>query len=424
MRIGIVHYSAPPVIGGVEFIVGAHARLFADAGHEVVVIAGEGEAFDERVQLRKVRELGSLRRATVMRLVRTGGIGRLARAAEGKLREALADCDVCICHNVLTMHFNPAAANAIAKLARSGEAKVIAWVHDATRLAGDYARLSFKGRVWDYLREAIPNVKYVAISRARRKGIAGLFGIAEREIAVVPDGVSLTRFLGITPQADRIVREEGLDDCDVVALTPTRIVRRKNLEAGVELVGELKKAGRSVRWLVTGVADRHVAATARYFEELRRMVEERGLEREVRFLGAGGERLGLSTLRSLYWLCDLVLLTSREEGFGIPVLEAGLSGRLVVVSDIPAFRELAREDTIYLGTRADPAVAGREILEHLAGDKPTRLRKRVLRRYTWRNIFKRKLEPLVVRAAGGEKREAKKGLPRRREDTKGAPSSL
>ncbi len=45
MRIALLHYSVPPVIGGVESVLAHHARLMADAGHDVQVIAARGEEF-------------------------------------------------------------------------------------------------------------------------------------------------------------------------------------------------------------------------------------------------------------------------------------------------------------------------------------------------------------------------------------------
>jgi len=48
-----------------------------------------------------------------------------------------------------------------------------------------------------------------------------------------------------------------------------------------------------------------------------------------------------SELAALYAGARVVLVPSREEGFGLPVLEAFLSGAPVVASDIPALREVS-----------------------------------------------------------------------------------
>jgi glycosyltransferase involved in cell wall biosynthesis len=57
----------------------------------------------------------------------------------------------------------------------------------------------------------------------------------------------------------------------------------------------------------------------------------------VRFLGGVDD----GALAWLYAHCRLFVFPSLDEGFGLPVVEAALSGAPMVLSDIPAFRELA-----------------------------------------------------------------------------------
>jgi hypothetical protein len=51
MKIALLHYSAPPIVGGVESVLGQHARLMADAGHAVRVVAARGGLPDPRLRL-------------------------------------------------------------------------------------------------------------------------------------------------------------------------------------------------------------------------------------------------------------------------------------------------------------------------------------------------------------------------------------
>ena len=49
MHISLLHYAAPPVVGGVESVLARQADVLAAAGHEVVVITGRGQAWNPEV---------------------------------------------------------------------------------------------------------------------------------------------------------------------------------------------------------------------------------------------------------------------------------------------------------------------------------------------------------------------------------------
>jgi mannosylglucosylglycerate synthase len=43
-RLALLHYTAPPVTGGVEWVMAAQARKLREAGYDVRLIAGRGDA--------------------------------------------------------------------------------------------------------------------------------------------------------------------------------------------------------------------------------------------------------------------------------------------------------------------------------------------------------------------------------------------
>src|SRR5687767_13641364 len=115
MRIALVHYTCLPITGGVEIIVGAHARLLAEAGHEVRVLCRRGGEDDDRV----------------IRLTEPEPIE--------ELRAALAGCDVVIAHNVMTMPFDLPLTTALWTLAEElAETRFLAWLHDLAACNHDY----------------------------------------------------------------------------------------------------------------------------------------------------------------------------------------------------------------------------------------------------------------------------------------------
>ena len=59
-------------------------------------------------------------------------------------------------------------------------------------------------------------------------------------------------------------------------------------------------------------------------------------------------------IADFYRLADALLFPSLEEGFGIPILEAGLAGLPVFCADIPPLRELGEGGAVFFSPKADP----------------------------------------------------------------------
>ena len=59
LHIGILHYSCPPVVGGVEEMLYQHALILHWMGQSVCVLAGMGEVFTDAFPVRIESILGS-----------------------------------------------------------------------------------------------------------------------------------------------------------------------------------------------------------------------------------------------------------------------------------------------------------------------------------------------------------------------------
>jgi hypothetical protein len=123
-RVAILHYSAPPIIGGVESTIGAHAKLFAAHDYPIRIMAGRGASDDSRVEFVRIPEMDS--RAPAVEAVNreldagrvTPAFSALADRLTRALEDVLADVDVCIAHNAATLHKNLALTTALEQLAR------------------------------------------------------------------------------------------------------------------------------------------------------------------------------------------------------------------------------------------------------------------------------------------------------------------
>ncbi|MCB0002979.1 MAG: hypothetical protein KDH86_10560, partial [Anaerolineae bacterium] len=138
-RIAILHYSAPPVVGGVEAVMLAHARTFVEAGMDVTIVAGRGEqqALPAGAHLAVVPEIDSRDPAIheASALLASGKVPTNFAELSGRLVAALhlllEPMDAVIVHNVFTKQFNLPLTAALDQLLDAGVIRhCIAWCHD------------------------------------------------------------------------------------------------------------------------------------------------------------------------------------------------------------------------------------------------------------------------------------------------------
>jgi glycosyltransferase involved in cell wall biosynthesis len=409
-RTALLHYSAPPVVGGVEAVIAAQARTFSQFGYPVGVITGRGEAGalpgggfsllpEMDSQHPRVLEISTaLEQGQVPE-----GFARLVKELAASLSEALAGCQNVIVHNVFTKHFNLPLTAALYALLETGPARRwIAWCHDATWTSPSSRPKVRAGYPWDLLRTFRPEVTYVAVSRQRQEELAGLYGCDPGRIQVVYNGVDPELLLGLSPEGQALAGRLELLESDLVLLMPVRVTQAKNIELALQVVAALKRRGKRPRLVLTGPPDPHDAASMAYFEELLALRRELGLAHEMRFVFEAGPHPGQSyridqpVVAELYRLSDLLFMPSRREGFGMPVLEAALVGLPVISTSIPASVEIGDGDLTLVGVSDDPEAVAEQILRLLEGDPAYRLRVKVRQRYTWEAIFRGDIEPLLA----------------------------
>lgn len=408
-RVAILHFAGPPTIGGVEATMAAHALVMNRRGVSVRIIAGSAGAIHPDVATMTMPELGSRGEIveTVNRELARGEISQryhtLVAQIVDWLREALAGVDVAIVHNVLTLHKNLAFTAALEHLHHEGNGpRILAWCHDFAWLDPLYQNDLHDGEPWNLLRRPWPGVHYVVVSHDRRSMLAELLGVPLDDIVVATPGVDLESFLKLEPDTVALVRALDLLAAEPLLLLPARITRRKNIELAVAIVGAMRNAGARPKLLVTGPPGPHNPTNALYLAHLQQLRAESGADDGVVFLYEtfvdehGAPRpVSDAMLADLYRLADGLLFPSKYEGFGIPIIEAGLAGVPIFCSDIAPFRETAGPAAHYFGLDAPPAQIARHVLDTLAADHRAAFRGRVRRIYTWEAIYTQIIEPLI-----------------------------
>jgi glycosyltransferase involved in cell wall biosynthesis len=409
LRVGLLHFTAPPIVGGVEAIIGRQAAGLVARGHRVTVMAGRGGAFRRDVEFRFLPALDS-KYAPLLDLNRTlirgcvpPAFAELSAELEAALRPLLCDLDVCVVHNAFTLHFNLPLTAALHRLAAAGlTSDLVAWCHDLSWSNPLYAALVRDAYPWYLLKQRAAHTSYVVVSEDRRHDLARLAGIHPDELIVIPAGVDLAQKWALGRATLRLLAEYDLLEADPFILLPVRITRRKNIEYAIRVTGRLRDLGLRPKLLVTGPRGPHDAASSYYVRELEALTSELGLSEEVVLLQgerrvAGRPRRPTDAMMDqLYRVADLMLLPSAQEGFGIPLLEAGVVGLPAFCSDIAPFQEIAGPRLAEFFRLDDPpAELGDRIARFTRCDPRYRLRKRVAREFSWGTIFDRKLVPLL-----------------------------
>jgi glycosyltransferase involved in cell wall biosynthesis len=409
MRIALLHYSGPPTIGGVEQTMYYHARALADLGHEPTFIVGEGKAISPWSQLIRIPRLFS-RHPEVLAAkheLDSGEVGdkyqRLRHSLMKDLSGKLDRFQVLIVHNALTLHKNLALTDVLWTL--NQEAKLppmIGWHHDFAWERADYGKELYQGFPWELLKHPWPGVVNVAVSSAQQQTLAQLYDLSPSEINVIPPGIDPAITGNWTGLTQQLVSELGLLKADVLLLLPARVTRRKNIEFAIGILAELhRQVQKDIRLIISGPPGPHNPTNIAYLDSLLDLVEEFRIEDYVHFLYRIGPspplRVDDETMANLFDLCDALLFPSKEEGFGIPILEAGLKRMPIFCSDLQPFRESGQEQ-IHTFKLTDPVQEiAHKITDTLFKDQAYILRDRVRREYTWRNIVQSKLIPVIER---------------------------
>ncbi len=379
---------------------GKHAGALRDAGAAVTILAGRGGAAPKGVRIARVREADS-RTPTVER-----DLEALARGERTERHDALVDrlvkrvgteferADRVVVHNVMTMPLNLALTEAIARLARAQRGKTIAWTHDIAGFDKRYDAFRHPGEPWDLITRALPGIRYVTVSETRAGQLSQLTGLPRTAISVVPNGIDVAEVLGLSIAGARLARRLGIMEAEPLLIQPVRLTRRKRVEAAIDATAALRARGRDAMLVVTGVIGPHDARNRTYLKEL---AARAATVEGVRLLAAMGIRIHYEQVVDLYALADVLVFPSESEGFGIPLLEAGIHRVPIVCSDIPVFREIGGEGPIYVPPDASGEVIA-DAVEHAMDSLIMRTRSRA-RAHAWPRVVRERVLPVILEDA-------------------------
>jgi glycogen(starch) synthase len=249
-------------------------------------------------------------------------------------------------------------ANACDHLAKRFEAPLVTTIH-----ATEYGR--HQGWVDKHPQTYIHGVerwitnrsqRVIACSHYMREQIVDIFGVAEKRVSVIPNGIDPDDLHAQDPAELVRLRSEFAAPEEKLVLLIGRLVYEKGFQLALEAMPRLIDAVPGTRFLVAG-SGTHEA-------ELHRQAEELGLMEHGTFLGWIGD----DVLHSLYRIADLTVVPSIYEPFGLVALEAMASGCPCIVADTGGLREVVVHEEGGLRFRADDPEALAEVAIRVLSD--------------------------------------------------------
>lgn len=142
----------------------------------------------------------------------------------------------------------------------------------------------------------------------------------KNDVLVIPNSIDTQNFANIAEQnASYLKNEFGLDEQTKVILQLGRLNRVKNHAFSFEIVKELKNRAIDFKFFIAGQGELK--------DELLKLVKQKGLEKEVVFLGLRTD------VAELLAGSDLMLMPSLHEGFPVVLVESQASGTPALIAD-------------------------------------------------------------------------------------------
>jgi glycogen(starch) synthase len=182
----------------------------------------------------------------------------------------------------------------------------------------------------------------ITCSHWMRDHVAAVFGVARNTITALPNGIDLDALAALRRPAgdgdDAALRARLAPGGERLVLLAGRLVHEKGFDLALDALAPILHEPRSradhhaVRFVVAGAGPAEDALHAQS--------QGLGLDPHGRFLGWVDD----ATLHALYRVCDVCVVPSRYEPFGIVALEAMALGCACIVADTGGLREIVPGD--------------------------------------------------------------------------------
>jgi len=221
--------------------------------------------------------------------------------------------------------------------------------------------------VQNFLRSGL----YAAVIVPREQSRQALkdYGV-QTPIHVIPNGIEIETYLD-SPKT------ESVESYDFLVIS--RLVHRKGIDRLLKAMAVVVAERPDVHLGIAGDGPKR--------DELESLAKELGINDNVSFLGFVSE----DNKRALLHESHVFVCPSRQEGFGIAVLEAMAVGRVIVANDLDILQELVPEESNRLADASNPEEFAMAMIEALTYEEdpdraPSDVNQREAKQYSLENV--------------------------------------
>ncbi|HCG77472.1 MAG: glycosyltransferase family 1 protein [bacterium (Candidatus Ratteibacteria) CG_4_10_14_3_um_filter_41_18] len=237
----------------------------------------------------------------------------------------------------------------------------------------------FYGRIMPAVAKKAERI--IAVSSSTKKDIMELLNTSSEKIAVIHLGIDFS---------SRPIEKKNLQNfrkkyqiLNPYLLYVGTLKKRKNILNLLRAYKKVKEKDREERLIIVG-------RKSKEYQNIHKTVKELGLEKDVFFTDYVDEKL----LPFYYSCASVFVYLSLYEGFGLPVLEAMVSGTPVIVSNSSSLPEVAGKAAIFVDPHNIEEIA--EAMQKVLGSKELawEMREKGLERaklFSWQECAKKTL---------------------------------
>jgi glycosyltransferase involved in cell wall biosynthesis len=205
-----------------------------------------------------------------------------------------------------------------------------------------------------YLKRKLLNPHFIAVGK-NEIPIIKKYGVDDDHIHHIPNGVNTEIFKPV--DSSNLKKKYNLEGFDII-LYVGRIAKGKGVDILLEILHFIIKKRKNVKLLIVG-------DDSGYFPVVKDLIQKYNLAKYVIFPGY----ISKNRLPEYYSIADLFVYPSRQEIFGLTLVEAGACGKAVIGSDIMGPSEIIIDGkTGFTSDFKDPSKLSELIIE-LLNDK-------------------------------------------------------